>query len=573
MKNFPILLLAFILSTQIAKSSPGCYCFYTPNVNYTSPNCTSVKLQINAICYDQPASFSFYVTMSTSATSFPMPGNLYTFNTATISMDILFNGLIPNTIYYFKVYNTDCPNKVTQFSIKTLNGSSNCTIPVSYAATNIKCASFIANFNNQSCYLVRYFTLKNTTNSTILYNRYVLTRQNNLLLSNLATGNYEYFIEAVLLFSCSGLPSFKLIKSNTISVDIINDPPDAGPDLVLEGCEDGVRCVTLNAKGNPGKWTIINPLTPNGNNFFFELTPGKLTSTDPKAKFCMSKDAPVAVLRWTTICGSDEVGILSSTFFNSCGSISNPMSMQDTRDNKNYPTIKIGNKCWFAKNLDFGTQYNFYGNNNSSTQEPPWPANANSTVYKYCWGNQASNCSANGALYLGDFASKGKLCPPCWHVASTSEWQDLIKSVNLTTQYPTVLDNLVGNAPLGFNAYTSGTNNGWLNALFADQVSYQDVQGLLCYNGNTSRNGCFDNRIDNNATKFWTSSSTLMFPNSLSPDSPAPSWLTKYSNTRSGYGNVITIWGSQSNSVGSRMYWFNDWFNRDHALPVRCIRD
>jgi uncharacterized protein (TIGR02145 family) len=95
--------------------------------------------------------------------------------------------------------------------------------------------------------------------------------------------------------------------------------------------------------------------------------------------------------------------------------------LKDIRDNKDYPTIKIGAQCWMAKNLDYGSQIPA-----ASFQRD------NCIVEKYCRGDSTTNCTSLGGLYQWDEMMRyvdaptiQGLCPPGWHVPDESEWNTL----------------------------------------------------------------------------------------------------------------------------------------------------
>ncbi len=141
-------------------------------------------------------------------------------------------------------------------------------------------------------------------------------------------------------------------------------------------------------------------------------------------------------------------------------------TLTDIRDNKSYPTVRIGLQCWMQTNLDFGSfiqsihmQYD------------------NCLNEKYCYDNQLANCSQYGGLYQWnevmryDETPGGQgLCPPGWHVPTESEW------IALFNFY---LGNGLAGKPLqdptisGFKARSSGVF--YLNSRW----SYMDFATLL----------------------------------------------------------------------------------------------
>jgi uncharacterized protein (TIGR02145 family) len=113
--------------------------------------------------------------------------------------------------------------------------------------------------------------------------------------------------------------------------------------------------------------------------------------------------------------------VQTSPFF-ICGNF-----LTDIRDNKVYPTIQIGTQCWMQKNLN-------YGNAIQGTSDQT----DNCVNEKYCYNDDAVNCTLYGGLYQWDEvmaysntpSSKG-LCPPGWHIPTQAEWMTLFNA-NLT---------------------------------------------------------------------------------------------------------------------------------------------
>ena len=105
-------------------------------------------------------------------------------------------------------------------------------------------------------------------------------------------------------------------------------------------------------------------------------------------------------------------GEFSSTLKNKSGGLSvlciqNPpikkisRTFTDTRDNKQYNVIKIGNMMWMGSNLNYNAKGSF------------------------CYNNKPENCEKYGRLYDWDAAQT--VCPSPWRLSSNDDWQNMIE--------------------------------------------------------------------------------------------------------------------------------------------------
>jgi uncharacterized protein (TIGR02145 family) len=124
-----------------------------------------------------------------------------------------------------------------------------------------------------------------------------------------------------------------------------------------------------------------------------------------------------------------------------CGS-----AFVDPRDNQSYPTVALGGQCWFAKNLNIGTYMTA-----ATNQTTVCSASNGSDIKKYCYSNNAGNCSTYGGLYQWAQTMCGSvtpgvqgICPTGWHVPTHDEWTTLELTVcalpptdaNCAAQFP-----------------------------------------------------------------------------------------------------------------------------------------
>jgi len=72
----------------------------------------------------------------------------------------------------------------------------------------------------------------------------------------------------------------------------------------------------------------------------------------------------------------------------------------DTRNNKKYDVIKIGNTMWMASNLNYDVKGSF------------------------CYDNKPENCNKYGRLYDWDIAQT--VCPSPWRLSSYNDWVNLV---------------------------------------------------------------------------------------------------------------------------------------------------
>ena len=102
--------------------------------------------------------------------------------------------------------------------------------------------------------------------------------------------------------------------------------------------------------------------------------------------------------------------------------------LEDPRDGQTYNTVLIGEQCWMAENLNVGTRINGVDDQTD-----------NSTIEKYCYGDDVANCNTYGGLYQWDemmqyVTNEGAqgICPTGWHLPIDNEWKTLEMELGMT---------------------------------------------------------------------------------------------------------------------------------------------
>jgi uncharacterized protein (TIGR02145 family) len=199
----------------------------------------------------------------------------------------------------------------------------------------------------------------------------------------------------------------------------------------------------------------------------------------------------------------------------SCGK-----NITDARDGQFYSTVEIGTQCWMAENLNVGARIN--GSIDQTN---------NSTMEKYCYDDNESNCNTYGGLYQWDemmqyVITEGVqgICSAGWHLPTDAEW--------------TVLTTFLGGEDIAggkmketgtahwISPNTSATNSSGFTALSGGKRNTNGTLSLMGYYG-----------------YFW--SSTEVFTTSV--------W----------YRNLYYL----NDNAGRADY------TKDYGLSVRCLRD
>ncbi len=136
--------------------------------------------------------------------------------------------------------------------------------------------------------------------------------------------------------------------------------------------------------------------------------------------------------------------------------------LTDARDGQNYKTVKIGDKCWMAENLNIGIMID--GQKNQTD---------NDTIEKYCYNNHSENCDIYGGLYqwheIMQYTTGEKnqgICPEDWYVPSDNDWKKMEIALGMSEN-----DANKENAWRGQNIGNALKKDGYtgFNVLFAGQ--------------------------------------------------------------------------------------------------------
>nr|NQU91954.1 PKD domain-containing protein [Bacteroidota bacterium] len=126
----------------------------------------------------------------------------------------------------------------------------------------------------------------------------------------------------------------------------------------------------------------------------------------------------------------------------------------DTRNNQQYNTVQIGERCWMSENLNIGTMIN-------GTED----MQDNDLIEKYCYEDNEANCDIYGGLYQWDelmqytnVEGAQGICPDGWHVPTHEEWCTLENEVDAGS-IPCNINNLWVGTDAGGNLKESGASH------------------------------------------------------------------------------------------------------------------
>lgn len=120
-------------------------------------------------------------------------------------------------------------------------------------------------------------------------------------------------------------------------------------------------------------------------------------------------------------------------------------TLTDSRDGKNYKTVKIGNLTWMAENLNFDNSATATGSIDSS----------------FCYDGIPANCEKYGRLYQ-EYAATA-VCPEGWRLPTANDWRDLANTAK---------------SEFGDNNGSLRAVGQWEDTIFGDNVTATNASGF-----------------------------------------------------------------------------------------------
>ncbi|MEA3443474.1 MAG: FISUMP domain-containing protein, partial [Bacteroidota bacterium] len=232
--------------------------------------------------------------------------------------------------------------------------------------------------------------------STSFYGQSNETYELQWTVSNACGSNSDFI---TVSFSCFPVPS----------------PANAGVDQLDVPLDSVILAATAPIQGT-GEWSIAN-----GAGGIFS------DSTISSSTFFGTQGVSYELV-WivSNTCGSNT-DTVEISFIDPC-----LLPLVDVRDGKQYSTVKIGNQCWMAENLNYGTIVLIdTGQTNSVGAE------------KYCYNDSIEYCNTYGGIYiwneLMEYSTQEAvqgLCPAGWHVPTDNEWYILENFIDTTVNDP-----------------------------------------------------------------------------------------------------------------------------------------
>ena len=207
--------------------------------------------------------------------------------------------------------------------------------------------------------------------------------------------------------------------------------------------------------------------------------------------------------------------------------------LKDSRDGKEYKTVKIGDQWWMAENLNFeykvkpaegdSVSYGNYCNTDNCETYGRYYTWAAAMDSAGIYSDNGKNCGCNGPNCEPIYSVKG-ICPDGWHLPNTSEWEALFKTVGGQSTASKVLKSA----------------SGWNNTIYSSGNGTDAFGFSALSTGSRFPSGGFFNGGSN--TDFWTSIVT-----------------------NNGRANHVNLPSSENAIIRNG--------ENDYAFSVRCVKD
>ena len=227
-----------------------------------------------------------------------------------------------------------------------------------------------------------------------------------------------------------------------------------------------------------------------------------------------------------------------------------------------YPSTKIGNQCWLAKNINVGEIIN------KDTAQSD-----NGIIEKYCLDYDQANCDVYGGLYQwaetvqykngvsnvsGNSSTQKNqgICPEGWHIPSNNEWSTLEHYLAVDTCGSSLADWQCG--PTGKRLKSSRTALGPNDEKVGIPVS---AEPYWFYDENNYG-------INDVGFSAISAGMTREYKLSFLPGLGAWFWsATSYTKTNAWYFTL------DATKAGSYRSYGNIYYKRANGLSVRCLKD
>jgi uncharacterized protein (TIGR02145 family)/uncharacterized repeat protein (TIGR02543 family) len=367
------------------------------NVSATVASSSSITVRWSAVS----GASGYYVYRSTSASgSYSQVEN-------TSSTSITNTGLSSSTTYYYKIsaYNNGGESSQSSYASATTNVAAPNT-PIDIRATAVSSSSITVSWSAVSG-ATGYYVYR-STNASSSYSQVENTSSASVTNTGLSSGTTYYY--KVSAYNDGGESSQSSYASATTNLAV----PSAPTSVSATAASSSSITVSWSAVSGASGYYVYRSTSASGSYSQVENTSStSVTNTGLSS----------STTYYYKVSAYNNGGESSQSSY---GNATTAMGMiTDTRDNKTYKFVKIGNQIWMAENLNFQ------------------PSTGNS----WCYDNNTENCNKYGRLYDWNTMMAGEassdnvpsgvqgVCPSGWHLPSRGEWGALAMAAGGTGDY------------------------------------------------------------------------------------------------------------------------------------------